>query len=100
MNPMTRARRRDRGAQTRPPPRRRLRRRERREDAQRRRLPGTIGPDQAEDLALRDGEVDPGDRQRPVVALDEALGAHDLAHRTEPSIQTPKVKLMPSGRAF
>ena len=45
------------------------------EDAQGRGLAGAVRADEAEDLALRDVEVQAGDGEGPVVALDEPRGA-------------------------
>ena len=55
-----------------------------RQHPQRRRLAGAVRADEAEDLARLDREVDAGDGERPVVALDQALGPDDGAHRTVP----------------
>ena len=70
------------------------------EDAQRGRLAGAVGPDQAEDLAGLDGQVDAGDGQRAVVALDEALGANDRGHSTVPVIERSNWKPIPSLRSL
>ena len=59
-------------------------------------LPAPFGPDQPEDLALLDVEVDAGDGERPVVALDEALGPDDRAHRTFPVIDRSTLNPTPS----
>ena len=69
---------------------------ERGQDAQGRRLAGAVGPDEAEDLARLDRQVDAGDGERAVVALDEAVGPHDRAHSMSPLIATSSAKLVPS----
>ena len=69
---------------------------QRRQDPQRRGLAGAVGADQAEDLALADVEVEAGDGERAVVALDEPRGVDDRAHLTVPVIWTWNWKPMPS----
>ena len=61
---------------------------ERGQDPEGRRLAGAVGPDQAEDLALLDVEVEAGDGERLVVALHEALGLDDRCHEITPLIET------------
>ena len=56
-------------------------------------FPGAVRPDEPEDLARLDREVDAGDSDRPVVALDQALGPHDGAQPTTPESSTPRLKL-------
>ena len=72
------------------------RQQERRQDPQRRGLAGAVGSDQAEDLALLDGQVDAGHGERAVVALDQALGADDLGHFTSPVIARSRLNPTPS----
>ena len=67
-----------------------------REHPQRGRLAGAVGPDQPEDLALVDGQVDAGHGDRPVVALDQALGADDRAHSTSPVMEMSIANPTPS----
>ncbi len=59
-------------------------------------LPAPLGPDQAEDLALVDAQIDAGDGERAVVALDEALGPDDLGHFTSPVIARSRLNPMTS----
>jgi hypothetical protein len=45
------------------------------------RLAGAVRPEEAEDLARPDGEVDPGDGDRAAVALDQPAGLDDRIDR-------------------
>ena len=47
-------------------------------------LPAPFGPEQAEDLAGRDVEVDPVDREDVAVVLDQAANVDDRRRRDRP----------------
>ena len=68
------------------------------QDAQGRRLAGAVRPDQAEDLTGLDVQVDAGDGERAVVALDQALGPDDGTHSTSPVIAISKLNPVCSAR--
>ncbi len=54
-------------------------------------LPAPFGPDQPEDLAGLDLQVDAGHGERAVVALDQALGPDDRTHSTSPVMAISKL---------
>ena len=76
------------------------RQQERREHPERRGLARAVRPDETEDLALGDVEVDAGHRDRPVVALDQAVGADDGGHSIVPVIATSTWKPTWSARSL
>ena len=73
---------------------------QRREDSERRRLAGAVRPDEPEDLALGDVEVEASDRDGAGVALDQAAGPDDPAHSTLPSSTTLNEMPTESTRSF
>jgi hypothetical protein len=54
------------------------------QDAHGRRLAGPVRAEQAEDRALADGQVDPGERRGLAEPLDQALGLDDGGHDSVP----------------
>src|SRR3990170_1488614 len=54
------------------------------QDLPRRRLAGSVWTDEAEDLALADGEGDPVDRAKGPIGLLETHDAHDVGHGARP----------------
>src|SRR6185295_2178599 len=66
---------------------------QRRQHPEHRRLAGAVGADEAEDLALLDRQVDAGDGERAVVALEQSVRLDDRGHFTSPTNAGWKLKL-------